>query len=308
MLRFRLALVLLVGTAGCLSAPPASQPPGYARTAPFYRDFETPRELAAYLRYNSEAGPLVSAHRGGPVPGYPENALATFDLMLRYAPVLIETDVRLSSDSVLVILHDDTLDRTTTGKGPLGAQTLAELRRLLLKDERGVVTPFRLPTLAEVLAWAEGRAVLTLDVKPEVPPQRLVDAVRRAHAEDEVVVIVYSLEDLMRYQRIAPELNYSVTVETVADVDALAASGLDVGRLIAFTGVGEVRPEVISRLHALGIRAILGTFGPIDARAARGGPEVYQAIIDQGVDVIATDDVRTAARAAAAYGPTDADP
>ncbi len=58
---------------------------------------------------------IVSAHRGGPQPGFAENGLTTFANSLSTAPFFIETDVRMTSDGIFVLVHDDELDRTTTG-------------------------------------------------------------------------------------------------------------------------------------------------------------------------------------------------
>lgn len=295
-----LLFTLLSWTSGCTTLATSSETPSYARTSAHYVAFADADALAAYLRYGSEAGPLVSAHRGGPMPAYPENALATFEHTLRYAPVLIECDVRLSRDSVLVMMHDDTLDRTTTGTGPVSEHTLAELRSLLLEDEYGIITPFRIPTLAETLAWAEHRAILTLDVKQDVSPRQVVALVRQMHAEDRVVIIVYTLDDLLRYHALAPDLNISASASTQEEAHAVLTSGVDLSRVIVFTGVGDVNRGVIDMLHARGIRAMLGTFDLIDGRARQAGATVYEALFGQGVDVIATDVVPLAAEAAKA--------
>jgi glycerophosphoryl diester phosphodiesterase len=232
------------------------------------------------------------------MPAYPENALATFEHTLRYAPALIECDVRLSRDSVLVMMHDDTLDRTTTGTGLVADYTLAELRTLLLVDERGVITPFRIPTLAETLSWAEHRAILTLDVKQDVAPRRIINLVRQMNAEDRVVIIIYTLDELFHYHELAPDLNISASASTLEEAYAILDSGVDLSRLIVFTGVGEVNQDVIDLLHTHGIRAMLGTFDLIDERARQAGATVYDALLDRGVDVIATDRVPLAAEAA----------
>lgn len=117
-----------------------------------HRSFTDADVLAAYLHEGSGAGVLVGAYRGGPEPGYPENAIATFENALRYGPVLIETDVRMSRDSVLFLLHDETLDRTTTGTGRASDHTYTELRTLSLEDNTGAATPYRIPSLEEALA------------------------------------------------------------------------------------------------------------------------------------------------------------
>lgn len=304
---FPLLFVALLTLSACYTqAPPSAAFPsaqGRARSeqaTPHYRSFAGAEALSAYLRYGSEAGPLVSAHRGGPAPGYPENALATFERALRLAPALIECDVRLTQDSVLVLLHDETLGRTTTGRGLLQDASLAEVRRLRLVDNHGQVTPFRVPTLREALAWGEGRAVFTLDVKESVPPAAVVRAVRHAEAYNRVVVIVYTLRDLRRYHQLAPRLMLSADVEDVeAAEEALRA--VDPDRLMAFVGVGSAPAAAVDRLHAADVRAIVGTFGDIDDRARRTGPAAYEALLERGADVLATDRVAEAAAAVRAY-------
>lgn len=263
-----------------------------------YRDWADADALAAYLRWRPGAPVLVSAHRGGPAPGLPENALATFEYALNFAPALIETDVRRAADGALVLLHDETLDRTTTGTGAVAAISLADLRRLYLRDPEGTVTPHRIPTLAEALAWAEGRAVLLLDVKPGVPPEAVVAAVRAAGAEGRAVVIAYTLDDLLVYHHLAPDLVYSASARTPDEAEALLAAPVDPVRLIAFAGVGAVDPAVAARLHAAGLRVQVGTFGEVDTAAAVLGPDAYRPLLDAGADVLATDSVPVAALAA----------
>lgn len=301
-----LAAALVLGACGSprplapTPGPPAPPPLAVPTSATHYRAFSDAGALAAYLRYTPTAPPLVSAHRGGPAPGLPENSLAAFEYSLNFAPALLECDIRRAADGTLVLLHDETLDRTTTGTGPVGAQTLAELRRHRLRAVAGgEPTPHRIPTLAEALAWAEGRAVLLLDVKRDVPPEEVVAEIRRARAENRVVVIVYSLEALLAYTALAPELNYSAAVATPADADALLAAPVDRSRIIAWAGVGRADPDVVARMHAAGIRVQMGTFGALD-RAAQDpatpdGPSVYAPALQAGVDVLATDNVPGAA-------------
>lgn len=279
----------LLGLLLALAAPVAAQPVPLA-------DADA---LAAWLRRSSPGGPTVSAHRGGHGPAQPENALESLAASLALDPrALLEVDIRLSRDSVLVLLHDETLDRTTTGSGPIGARTLADLRALALRGDDGFPTPSRLPTLAEALAWAEARAVFTLDPKRDVSPARLVRAIRAAGAENRAVVITYGADDYARYVRLAPDLTYSVSTPTVADLDAhLAVPGADARRWIAFTGTGEPDASVLARLHALDVRAMLGVFGEREAEARRSGPGVFLPLLRQNVDVLATGAVWDAVQA-----------
>lgn len=79
-----------------------------------------------YLR---SEGPIAFAHRGGAAL-FPENTLYAFEGAVRLGVRWIETDVHLSRDGVVVVFHDDVLDRTTEASGPVRARTVAELRAL----------------------------------------------------------------------------------------------------------------------------------------------------------------------------------
>lgn len=263
-----------------------------------YRDWETADDLAAALRYSPSAPPLLSAHRGGPTPGLPENSLEAFENALNFAPALIEMDVRQTADGVLVLMHDETLDRTTTGTGAIAEATFREVRQLRLVSDTGTITSYRVPTLAEALAWAEGRAVLMLDVKRGVPLAAVTEEVRAMGGADQSAIIVYTMEDAMEATRLAPEMVLSVTTRTPEEAREVLASGLDPDRLIAFAGVGSADPEVIRLMHEAGIRVQVGTFGETDRAAeAPGGWTAYHPFLDAGVDVLATDNVPAAALA-----------
>ena len=72
---------------------------------------------------------IVLAHRGYSAKA-PENTMAAFELALAVGADGIELDVHMTRDGEIVVIHDDTLDRTTNGKGPVSDQTMAELREL----------------------------------------------------------------------------------------------------------------------------------------------------------------------------------
>ena len=263
-----------------------------------YRDFETADRLSAYLR--SDASPLIGAHRGGPAKGFPENALATFAHSLTHGPVLLETDVRMTKDSVLVLMHDETLGRTTTGSGPVRDRTLSDVRALRLVTDAGDTTRYQVPTVAEALAWAEGRAVLQLDVKEDVPRTVVTDLLRRTDALDQALVITYELEDARWYHRQMPTLLLSVSAETREEAESYLDQ-IDPSRLIAFAGVGKPDQKVLRVFASRNVPVTVGTFGELDRQARQRGLVVYRDLFRQGVDVIATDETALASQAAATY-------
>jgi len=130
----------------------------------------------------------VIAHRGASAYA-PENTLPAFELAVQQGADAFELDVRLTRDGAAVVIHDDTLDRTTHLTGPVRAHTLAELRGAdagrWFTPDRGRTFPFRdtgvrIPTLAEVL-WTFPAMPVMIEVKePEVQ-----EAVRRALIEND---------------------------------------------------------------------------------------------------------------------------
>ena len=99
----------------------------------------------------------IFAHRGASAQA-PENTLAAFELALTQGAWWLELDVQCLEDE-LVVLHDDTLDRTTDGEGPLAALTLAQLRALDAGQGE------RVPLLRELLERLAGRAALNVELK-----------------------------------------------------------------------------------------------------------------------------------------------
>src|SRR5262249_30523765 len=107
--------------------------------------------------------------------------MAAFDLAIQMGARHLELDVHLTRDDHLVVIHDDTLDRTTNGTGPVAGQTLAAFQALDAGAWFGeAFAGVRIPTLADVLTRYPGRAHLHVELKGHTPhlPQRTVDLVR----------------------------------------------------------------------------------------------------------------------------------
>jgi glycerophosphoryl diester phosphodiesterase len=276
-------IVLLLFLFSCLSA--FAQPAAQSH----YFQIEA-GELPSLLQYDGTTFPIISAHRGGRyIAGYPENAIETFDYVLQHIHAIIECDVVMSQDSVLYMMHDKSLDRTTTGTGLVMNKPWAYVKELKLVDDFGKPTDFNVPTLKEVLAWTIGKTVLAIDVKRGVPFSEVVGAIEAAGAEDYVHIIVYNLKDAQTVYELNPDLMMSVSIRNEAEWQYFEASGIPAQNVVAFTGTKRSGTDLYEKLHQEGILCIQGTMGNIDRQAEANGPEVYQDLIKNGIDILATD-------------------
>lgn len=105
---------------------------------------------------------MVVAHRGNWREA-PENSVWAIKKAIEYGADMAEIDLALTKDSVLILMHDRTIDRTTTGKGAPENYTLAEIKQFYLRDGAGHATQMRIPTLEEILQESKGKIFLNLD-------------------------------------------------------------------------------------------------------------------------------------------------
>lgn len=263
-----------VALAGC----DAAVGPRVGETAPGSAQALTPGNLPAFfdcLRENSAT--VVSAHRGGARDGLPENAISTFEAAVREAPVFLEIDVRAARDG-LVVMHDETLDRTTSGSGAVSAMTVDEIRALTLDGSSE-----HPPSLREALDWALGRTVLELDIKQDVRFEDVLADVRATDAMGRVAFITYSVGAAARLARLAPDALLYVTITDDDDLDELERRGVDLGNVVAWTGDEEPNSALNIALAQRGVEARFGMFG-------RNAPaNQAAAFAETGLQIISTD-------------------
>ena len=158
------------------------------------------------------------AHRGGIVPGYPENTLAAFRQAVKHGAEVIEVDLRGTKDGEVVIMHDETLDRTTNGKGKVTDYTLAELKKL---DAGGGE---RIPTYEEALQLVAGTGVkLLLDIKesPVLDKRKVVRLTDKYNAALNVIVGLRNLDDLRAFRALNPNLRTLGFIPDIKDIGAV---------------------------------------------------------------------------------------
>lgn len=252
-------------------------------------------EATNFFAYQPNRLPLISVHRGGgDLTGYPENCIESFAYVTKQIgtpahPAIIECDIDLTKDSVMVMMHDATLDRTTTGTGKLIDKTYAELDPIRLEDNQGNETAYKIPTLEEVLRWGKNKATFTLDVKRNVSFANVVDMVRKTGAGAYAAIITYNAKDAALVHQLDPNLMISVTIRNHSEYDRLHDLGVPDNRMVAFVGVTEPPKELYQFLHQKGIACILGTLGNLDKQAAAKGDQVYRKFAENGADMMSTD-------------------
>ena len=105
---------------------------------------------------------LVASHRGD-WRNYPENSLPAIRSAIEMGVDIVEIDLALTSDSVLVLCHDRTIDRTTSGRGLIAEITYDSIRRVNLRAGQNAVTHWKVPTLEEVLILCKDKIVVNID-------------------------------------------------------------------------------------------------------------------------------------------------
>ena len=226
--------------------------------------------------------PLIMGHRGA-MGHAPENTLASFKRAHELGVEAVELDVHLSADGVLVVHHDETLDRTTDGHGELADLTLDQLRQL---DAGKKFAPEfageRIPTLEEVLTWAKGVELpVVIEFKRNLNVRRIVEAaiaeVERLQASQDVAFISFDHFVPAGLKQARPQWTTGVLFvgRPVDAVHLATASGAD-GLLPNFYFV---EPDMVQAAHAAG--KWVGVWAP-------NSEKELGYVLQTGVDMIGT--------------------
>jgi glycerophosphoryl diester phosphodiesterase len=235
--------------------------------------------------------PRFAAHRGGALL-WPENSLLAFRNALALGADFLELDVHLTRDGEVVVLHDPTLERTTTGTGPVRLRTLAELGALRLKERGGAVLEERVPTLDQVVALAAaGKRQLLVEIKTDERRQRypgieekVLAVLDRHRFVPLTVVMAFEGETWRRVRQLRPDARVAALYSARAlpgpavgtELEVLARAG------VAFVGLEQelVTAEVARQARLAGLTLGVWTVNDRDAIAR---------FIAQGVGVVITD-------------------
>ena len=195
---------------------------------------------------------MVIAHRGASSYA-PENTCAAFDLALHMGGRHIELDVDATSDGHIVVIHDDTVDRTTNGTGQVTSYTLAALRELDAGAWFGATfAGQRIPLFEEVLTRYQGRAHVHTELKGHSTylSQRTADLIRQHEMGDQVTITSFQKVRLEEIRAYAPELPTGWLLMEVSDMIVAQAHAMGVTQICPRANT--VTPVLVERLHAAG--------------------------------------------------------
>ena len=232
------------------------------------------------------------AHRGSMLL-WPENTMTAFQEAVDMGYRYLETDLQISRDGVLVTFHDDTLDRTTNGTGPVSDYPLDELRNLdaayrfrLDGDYPHRGRGIRIPTLDELVTAYPDR-VFSLDLKSDGMEEVLLETIHRLDLWDQVIVGSFRSSRLRRFRRLAnrPVAISAGPAETLRFVTAARLHlpyrpAADSFQVPVKQGITIVSPRTVGAARAAGIPLIVWTIND---------PVEMEELLDLGVDGIITD-------------------
>ena len=243
--------------------------------------------------------PVHIAHRGGAAL-YPENTLVAFEMALEVDRTgMLEMDVHATADGVLVIHHDDTVDRTTDGSGPIHAFTLEELRQLdagyRFTADEGETYPYRgqgvqIPTLEEVLEVFPD-ALMSIEAK-QIKPSLVADLTALIEAHDRVESVMLTSFDDATIEAIVDQLpevavNFGENATRCAVFQHVLQSGwgsCPLGDVLTVppssSGIPVITDRLLSSAHGRGIPVFAWTIDD---------PVEMEELLAMGVDGIMTD-------------------
>lgn len=155
--------------------------------------------------------PLIIAHRGASAKA-PENTLAAFELAIQEDADMIELDTKLTADKKVVVIHDQTVDRTTNGTGKVKDLTLAELRELDAGYLWGeAFQNEKIPTLEEVFEVCAEKILFNIELTNYLNPfdmlaEKIKTLIERFALKNDLLVSSFHPIPLRRFQKISPEI------------------------------------------------------------------------------------------------------
>ena len=245
---------------------------------------------------------MVAAHRAD-WRHFPENSLPAVVSCFEMGVDIAEIDVRKTSDGYLVLMHDDTIDRTTNGSGSVSGMTYQQLMQYNLKYADGSLSEYKIPLLEDVMLAVRGNGMVNLDKVSGIMPEayevlKRTGTVKNAifkssDSADSVLAKLDSIGDDAIYMHC---ISCNATSPTVEEILATLSKIKPVAvEIVLSTDQHPVLdPAVISQIRQMGVRVWVNTLwdsisGGHSDPAEGEEPESWDWFIDRGVNMLQTD-------------------
>ena len=182
----------------------------------------------------------IVAHRGGLYDQFPESSLSLFDATTRSFKadtVVVEIDIRESKDGTLYLMHDPTVDRTSSGKGKLEDLSDKELNTLRLRKKDGNITAEHIPTFDEVLTFIRNRNInLMLDIKAPIH-EKVLEQVKKHKLEHRMLVLTFQNDITAQVAKKGQNFLLSALIETDEAWKSFEQIPMQPGKRVAYITV-----------------------------------------------------------------------
>lgn len=244
----------------------------------------------------------VISHRGD-WRKTPENSIRAIQNCIDLGVNMVEIDIKKTKDNELILLHDKTLDRTTTGKGLPQDYTLAEIKQMRLRNGAGVATSHQIPTLEEAMIVAKGKIWVNIDKGYDYFD--LVEKVLEKTGTTQQVLIKAGLP----YQKVVAENKavldklFFMPIIDMANPDAMTMVEEYIKNMqpkafeVCFTQIDQALQNVLDRIQKSGSKVWINTLWPSlcaglnDDRAVEENQQdsIWGKVIEMGASFIQTD-------------------
>lgn len=229
---------------------------------------------------------LVAAHRGAHMGNF-ENSIASTKEAIRLGVDIVEADVRTTKDGHIILMHDSSIDRTTTGKGKVEDLTLYEIRKYRLKAPYGRISTETVPTFIEFLKVTKGKIMVDIDMKTD-NVKGINAAVKNTGTSTEVFYFdndYDQLENIKELDRSAQLMPRAYSFQ-MAD-SAITRFSPPVVHIDPKFYTEELT-DMLKKNHA---RVWINTLGDVDGNIRYGnGEKVLEEILKYGANIIQTDE------------------
>jgi|GEM_PF-112117 len=226
---------------------------------------------------------LVTSHRGLHHQ-VPENSLAAIEEAIRAGVDIVEIDVKVSKDGIPFLMHDQKIDRTTTGTGDAEQFLIKDLRSLRLKQE-DQVTSYQIPTLEEALLLAKGRIVLDLDLKTDrMAP--VLSLIEKTETTQQVIFFDSDTNTLRTTRKQIPTAKLMPRAHNFTE----AKKAFDLNPTIVHIDEQCYTPQVVNLIKTKGARIWINALGDLDKHLFQGGEqEQLDKLLQKGANILQTD-------------------